>query len=434
MKMLDIIAAKKYGNAHTQEEINFLIKGLLSGEIPDYQISAWLMAACLKGMDFEEAYMLTQAMANSGDVLDLSSIGDCIIDKHSTGGVGDKTTLILAPLLASAGVPVAKLSGRGLGFTGGTIDKLEAIQGFKTSLSINDFINQVKTVGAAIASQTSNLVPADKKLYELRDVTHTIESIPLIAASVVSKKFAAGANTIILDVKYGSGAFMKTLSDAENLSKTMAEIGKRASKPVICVITSMEQPLGNAIGNGIEVYESIQTLNNQGPDDLTELCLYLGALSLLKAGKVKDIHAGINILKEKLIDGSALEKFKEIVQAQSGNIEYIENPNKLIDTQFAFDLISETTGYVSELDALKVAKAGKALGTGREKKEDTIDYTAGLLLNKKIGDKVIKGEKLARIYANSVESGNISRELLNQAFSYSSEKPEIPPLIIKVIE
>ncbi len=434
MKMIDIIAAKKSGNAHAQEEINFLIRGMLDGSIADYQISAWLMAVCLKGMNFEESYMLTDAMAYSGDVIDLSSLGSHIVDKHSTGGVGDKTTLILTPLLAAAGVPVAKLSGRGLGFTGGTIDKLESIPGLRTSLSNDEFIKQVKNIGAAIASQTANLVPADKKLYELRDVTCTVDSISLIAASVVSKKFAAGANTIILDVKFGSGAFMKTLEEAEELSVTMAEIGKRAGKPVVCVITSMEQPLGNAIGNGIEVFESIQTLNNEGPEDLTELCLYLGALSLLKAGKVKDIEKGKEILREKLIDGSALEKFKQMIIAQGGNIEYIENPEKLIDTKFAFELTAESSGYVNKLDALTVAKASKALGTGREKKEDTIDYTAGILLNKKTGDKINKGDLLAKIYSNSIESGHNSREILSHAYQISSDKPEKPELIIKVVE
>jgi pyrimidine-nucleoside phosphorylase len=432
--MVDIIARKKNGGENTQEEINFLTKGVADGTIPDYQLSAWLMAVCLKGMSFDESYMLTQAVTNSGDVIDLSSLGDFIVDKHSTGGVGDKTTLILIPLLAAAGIPVAKLSGRGLGFTGGTIDKLEAIKGFKTSLSNDEFINQVKNVGAAIVSQTANLTPADKKMYELRDVTSTIDSIPLIAASVISKKFAAGSNVIILDVKCGSGAFMKTLAEAEELSVTMTEIGKRAGKPVVCVITSMEQPLGNTVGNGIEVFESIQTLKNEGPEDLKELCLYLGAVSLLKIGKVKDIDEGKELLDQKLKDGSAFEKFKEMVKAQHGELEYIENPDKLIATKYAFELIAESSGYVNKLDALTVAKASKTLGTGREKKEDAIDYTAGVLLYKKIGDRVNKGEALAKIYSNSVDLGQNSREILSQAYEISSEKPQKPELIIKLID
>lgn len=434
MRMVDIIAAKKNGCCHTQEEINFLINGIIDGSIPDYQLSAWLMAVCLKGMTFDESYMLTEAMANSGDIIDLSSIGVNIVDKHSTGGVGDKTTLVLTPLLAVSGLPVAKLSGRGLGFTGGTIDKLESIKGFRTALSNEEFIKQVKTVGAAIACQTGSLAPADKKLYELRDVTSTVDSIPLIAASVVSKKFAAGANIIVLDVKCGSGAFMKTISEAEDLSVTMAEIGKKAGKPISCVITSMEQPLGNAVGNGIEVFESIQTLQNKGPEDLKELCLYLGAISLLKIGKIKSIEEGIEFLNQKLIDGSAFNKFKEIVAAQNGDIEYIDNPEKLIETKFRLELTADNSGFVSKLDALTVAKASKAIGTGREKKEDTVDYTAGVLLHKKIGDSVDKGEVVAEIYSNSLEAGNYSIEILRTAYKISPEKSEIPKLIIKLID
>ncbi|HBG48163.1 MAG TPA: thymidine phosphorylase [Cyanobacteria bacterium UBA9971] len=434
MRMVDVIARKKSGNANTQEEINFITKGILNGTVPDYQLSAWLMAVCLKGMTFDESYMLTQSVVNSGEIMDLSSLGDIIVDKHSTGGVGDKTTLVLAALLAAAGIPVAKLSGRGLGFTGGTIDKLESIKGFKAELSNDEFISQVKNVGAAIVSQTANLTPADKKMYELRDVTATIDSIPLIAASVVSKKFAAGSNVIVLDVKCGSGAFMKTLEEAEALSVTMTEIGKRAGKPIICVITSMAQPLGNTVGNGIEVYESIKTLQNQGPDDLNELCLYLGAISLVKAGKVKTIEKGKELLAQKLKDGSAFAKFKEMIKAQHGDIEYLENPDKLIQTKFEYELVSEASGYVSKLDALTVAKASKALGTGREKKEDPIDYTAGIRLYKKIGDNINKGEPLAKIYANSEQSGQAAKEILNQAYEISSKKPQIPELIIKVIE
>lgn len=434
MRMVDIIARKKSGGYNTQEEINFITKGIIDGTVPDYQLSAWLMAVCLKGMSFDESYMLTQSITNSGHIMDLSALGDVIVDKHSTGGVGDKTTLVLIPLLAAAGIPVAKLSGRGLGFTGGTIDKLEAIKGFRTALPNDEFINQVKNIGAAIVSQTANLTPADKKMYELRDVTSTVDSIPLIAASVVSKKFAAGANVIVLDVKCGSGAFMKTLPEAEELSVTMAEIGKRAGKPVIPVITSMEQPLGNAIGNGIEVFESIKTLQNKGPEDLKELCLYLGAISLLKAGKAKTIDEGKALLDKKLQDGSAFKKFKEMVKAQNGDLEYIENPDKLIQTRFETEVLSGQSGFISKLDALTVAKASKALGTGREKKEDSIDYTAGILLYKKIGDKIDKGEPLAKIYSNCEKMSGNSEEILAQAYEISPEEPQKPELIIKLIE
>ncbi len=433
MRMADIINKKKSGKAHTQEEINFLAKGMLDGSIPDYQLSAWLMSVCFQGMTFDESAILTLEMAKSGDILDLSAIGDCIIDKHSTGGVGDKTTLIIVPLLAAAGMPVAKFSGRGLGFTGGTIDKLEAIPGFKTALANEEFISQVKNIGAAIASQTGNFAPADKKLYELRDVTATVNSIPLIASSVMSKKIAAGADIIVLDVKFGSGAFMKTGEQAVELAETMVEIGKKAGKTVCAVITSMEQPLGNAIGNGIEVAESIGALKNRGPGDLTDLCLYLASTGLLKAKKANSIEEAGKKLQKLIENGDAYEKFTEIVKAQGGDIDYIENPEKLAETQFSFTLAAEEAGYVQGLDALAVANAAKTLGTGRDKKDDPIDYRAGVILNKKPGDKVCKDEVLARILANSVEQGDKAGEILSQAFKLSKEPVTPPPLIISSI-
>lgn len=433
MRMIDLIINKKAGEAHTQEEINFIINGLLDGTIPDYQLSAWLMSVCFKGMTFEESAILTMEMAKSGDMLDLSGLGQHIIDKHSTGGVGDKTTLIIVPLLAAAGMPVAKFSGRGLGFTGGTIDKLDAIPGFRTALSNEEFLTQTKTIGAAIASQTGNFTPADKKLYELRDVTATIDSIPLIASSVVSKKIAAGANIIVLDVKCGSGAFMKTATEAEELAKTMVEIGKHAGKPISAVITSMEQPLGNTIGNGIEVAESIEVLKNEGPEDLTYLSLYLAATGLVRAGRAKNVEEGVKYLKKFLENGKAYEKFVEIVKEQGGDVDYIENPAKLSETQFAFELVAEKAGYVEKLDALTAAKAAKALGTGRDKKDDPIDYRAGVFLNKKVGDKVYQGEILGKIFANSVEQGHQAREILTQAFGLSKEPVTPEPLIISNI-
>jgi len=434
MRMVDIIARKKNGEPNSKQEIDFLVQGVVDGTIPDYQLSAWLMAVCLKGMSFEECYTLTKAVADFGETIDLKELGEIIVDKHSTGGVGDKTTLILAPLLASAGLPVAKLSGRGLGFTGGTIDKLEAITGFNPNLSNEEFINQVKSIGAAIASQTAKLTPADKKMYELRDVTSTIESIPLIAMSVVSKKFAAGANVIVLDVKCGSGAFMKTLEQAEELSITMAEIGKRAGKPVICVITSMEQPLGNAVGNGVEVWEAVQTLQDNAPEDLKELCIELGAISLVKAKKASNHIEAREILERKLADGSALQKFKEMVQAQGGDVNFVNNPETLYKSKYTIEVFSEKDGYVSKLDALTVAKASKALGTGREKKDDSVDYRAGIILNKKIGAIVKKDELLATIFSNSEEAAANSKEILLSAFEFSQEKPEVPDLILKIIE
>ncbi len=433
MRMVDIINRKKSGEAHTQEEITFLIKGMLDGTIPDYQLSAWLMSVCFQGMTFDESAMLTMEMAKSGEMLDLSSLGDCIIDKHSTGGVGDKTTLIIVPLLAAAGYPVAKFSGRGLGFTGGTIDKLEAIPGFNTALTNEEFLSQTKTLGAAIASQTGNFTPADKKLYELRDVTATVNSIPLIASSVVSKKIAAGANVIVLDVKCGSGAFMKTREEAEELALTMVEIGKRADRSICAVITSMEQPLGNTIGNGIEVAEAVEVLKNVAPDDLTEICLYLAGAGLKQAKKVSSVEDGVKKLKKYLENGSAYEKFVELVRAQGGDVDYIENPAKLTETRFAFELTAEEAGYVSALDALTAANAAKMLGTGRDKKDDEIDYRAGIFLNKKVGDKVYKGETLAKIFANSMEQGNKARAVLEQAFVLKKEPVEPSPLVISEI-
>ncbi len=433
MKMTDLIAAKKYGGVHTEEEINFIINGTVDKSIPDYQISAWLMSVCFQGMTFEESAMLTRAMAKSGDMLDLTALGGNVADKHSTGGVGDKTTLIIVPLLAASGIPVAKFSGRGLGFTGGTIDKLEAIPGFRTSLAMDEFIGQVKEIGAAIASQTGNFTPADKKLYELRDVTATVNSIPLIASSVMSKKLAAGSDIIVLDVKCGSGAFMKNLDEAKKLAETMAEIGKRSAKTMSAVISSMEQPLGNVIGNGIEVFESVQILKNEGPEDLKELCLYLSAIGLLKANKVKTIEEGVKNLDKLLKTGRAYEKFLEIVKHQGGNVDFIENPEKLYETQFAFPLESTKAGYVNKLDALEVANAAKLLGTGRDKKEDSINYNTGIFLNKKIGDKVYNGDILATIYANSVTEGKKSREILANAYELSKEPVKIPDLIIETI-
>jgi len=433
-KMTDLITKKKNEEKHSSEEINYIVSGAANGTIPDYQLSAWFMAVCLKGMDFEESSILTEAMANSGDILDLSCLGENITDKHSTGGVGDKATLVLIPLLAAAGLKTAKLSGRGLGHTGGTIDKLESIPGFQTYLDLDRFLNQVKSIGAAISSQTLNLAPADARIYALRDVTATIDSIPLIASSVMSKKIAAGANIIVLDVKCGSGAFMKTVEEASRLAETMVQIGNKLNKKTAAVVTDMEQPLGCAVGNSLEVKEAIDTLKNNGPEDLKKLCLYLGAISMVKAGKAADIKDAEIILENHLKDGSAFEKFKEIASWQGADIDYIDNPEKLPFADHIIEVKSQNSGFVEKLDALSVAKACKVLGAGRDKKDDKIDYSVGILLNKKIGDRVEKDEVLARIYANDSEKGNISRDLMLCAFE-TSENPVIKPdLIIKTIE
>lgn len=434
MKMIDLISKKKCGEAHTKEEIDFIIEEIKNDTIPDYQLSAWLMSVCFNGMTFDEASFLTEAIANSGDVMNLSSLGEYIVDKHSTGGVGDKTTLIIAPLLAAAGMPVAKLSGKGLGYTGGTIDKLESIPGFRTTLSLDEFLAQVKRIGVAIASQTLSLAPADGKIYSLRDVTATVDSIPLIASSVVSKKIASGANIIILDVKCGRGAFMKTIEEAENLSNVMVQIGKRLNRSISAVITTMEHPLGNAIGNSLEVIESINTLKNQGPEDLTEICLYLAGLALVKANKAKNIDEAKQILRTHLEDGSAFEKFKDIVKAQGGCVESIENTDKLPKANHIVDYKATSNGYLKEIDALFVAKACKLLGAGRENKNDKIDYSVGIVLTKKIGDKVEIGETLAKIHTNSLDLINESNNYLDKAFNYSEAQPKISDLILKIIE
>ncbi|MDD3012199.1 MAG: thymidine phosphorylase [Candidatus Gastranaerophilales bacterium] len=433
MRMIDIIAGKRSGNAHSLDEINYIINGITNGIIPDYQISAWLMAICFNGMNIDESSMLTNAMADSGNILDLSEIGEFVVDKHSTGGVGDKTTLILIPLLAAAGIPVAKLSGRGLGHTGGTIDKLESIPGFKTSLELDEFLAQVKDIGAAIASQTNQLAPADGKLYALRDVTATIESIPLIAASVVSKKIAAGANVIVLDVKCGSGAFMKTLLEAQDLSNTMVEIGKRLNKSISVVITSMEQPLGNAVGNSLEVIESIQTLKNQGPEDLKELCLILGAVTLVKLNKAETINDAKRILNCYLEDGSAYNKFKEIVRTQGGDDNAIDNIENLPASKYVIEIKSENDGYIKNVDALNIAKACKFLGAGRMKKGDNIDHAVGIVLNKKIGDEVLKEEILAFVHANSQDFVTEAINLVKKAYNFSETAPKLPELVYEIL-
>ncbi|MEI7473394.1 MAG: thymidine phosphorylase [bacterium] len=429
LRMVDLISKKKAGEAHSVEEIKFIVDGVKNNSIPDYQLSAWLMAVCLKGMTFDESAMLTEAMAKSGEIIDLSALGEYISDKHSTGGVGDKTTLILAPLLASVGVKVAKLSGRGLGYTGGTIDKLESIEGYNPSLELDKFIEQVNTIGAAVISQTAKLAPADSRLYALRDVTATVDSIPLIASSVLSKKIASGANVIVLDVKYGSGAFMKTPEQAEELSKTMVEIGKKLNRSITAVITSMDQPLGNGIGNAIEVQESIDTLKNIGPKDLTDLSVYLAAVMMVNTKNAKTIEEAEKALRESLANGKAYSKFIEMVEAQSAVKNFV-----LPTAEHLIEVKADSEGFITETDALTIAKASKILGAGRETKEDPIDYAVGVVLTKKIGDKVAKGDTIAVVHANSLELGKDAVKTCNKAFKYSSTPVEVPPIVHKVID
>jgi pyrimidine-nucleoside phosphorylase len=432
MRMVDLILAKRSGREHPKSEIDFIIKGVTDASIPDYQLSAWLMAVCWRGMTIEETAFLTDAMCHSGDVLDLSEIGPIVGDKHSTGGVGDKTTLVFVPLMAAAGIPMAKLSGRGLGHTGGTIDKLEAIPGFKTDMSIKDFIKQVKEIGMAIVGQTQELAPADGKLYAMRDVTGTVESIPLIAASVVSKKIAAGSNLIILDVKCGRGAFMETLEEAQLLAQTMADVGKRLKRPVSAVVTDMEQPLGNAVGHTLEVIEAVETLKGGGPLDFRELCLSLGSLALVTAGKSRSEAEARKTLEELIKNGKALENFRRLIVAQGGNPDIIEKPELMPTAKHQFEFLVPGTGpkYVSHLNGRRVAEACKLMGAGRTKKGDPIDLSVGVVLKGKIGSKLMGGQPAAIVYANSQADFEKAAEKLAEAFVFT-ETPVAAPSIIR---
>ncbi|MGM0609236.1 MAG: pyrimidine-nucleoside phosphorylase [Candidatus Muiribacteriota bacterium] len=400
MKMYDIIMKKRNGFKNTNEEINYVIKNYTEGKIPDYQISAWLMAIFFKEMSDEESSRLTMEMANSGDVMDLSPVKGAKIDKHSSGGVGDKTTLILGPMVASCGVKVAKMSGRGLGHTGGTLDKLEAIPGFKINVSTSEFFNIVNNCGLAVVGQTGNLAPADKKLYALRDVTATVDSIPLIAASIMSKKLAAGNDGIVLDVKCGKGAFMKDFESAKKLATIMVNIGKNNKRKMAALISDMNQPLGRTVGNSLEVKEAIETLKGNGPEDLNKLCINLGIemLSLAQIGKNNSERK--EMLVNNLNNNKACQKFKEMIKAQGGNPDVCDNPAILGEAQNREILKAEEDGYIVKIDALKVGECAMLTGAGRETKEDSIDLNAGIVLNKKVGHKVKKGETLASIHIN----------------------------------
>jgi pyrimidine-nucleoside phosphorylase len=435
MRIVDLIEKKKHGNAHTKEEIDFLINSMMDGTAPDYQIAAWLMAVYFKGLTEEETAYLTEAMIASGDVIDFGDLTDSIVDKHSTGGVGDKVTITLIPLLAAAGVPVAKLSGKGLGHTGGTIDKLESIPNFNTKLTIEELIAQVKKINVAIASQTQNLTPADGKLYALRDVTGTVDSMPLIASSVVSKKIASGAKNIILDVKYGSGAFMKTPEDAVELSKLMVNIGKILNKSITAVITSMEEPLGRAVGNSIEIIESIEFLKGKiKTGDVADLTYSFAAIALTQLGLFENQAEAKEHLVSLVESGKALEKFKELIAAQGGNPEIAENYDLFALPTYKVECKSKKSGYVHNIDAYKIAYACKILGAGRDKKTDPIDYSVGIFLNKKSGEEVHNGDILYTIYSNSEEKTKIAQKYCDEAFSINEIKPSHNNMIYKIIK
>jgi pyrimidine-nucleoside phosphorylase len=426
--MTELITKKVEGLPLTQLEITYFIQGYTQGTIPDYQVASLLMAIKFKGMNDREIADLTYAMIHSGEVIDLTSIQGIKADKHSTGGVGDKTSLVLGPLVAAAGLKIAKMSGRGLGHTGGTLDKLEAIPGMSITRTQKQFVEQVNRIGLSIIGQTATLVPADKKLYALRDVTGTVQSVPLIASSIMSKKLASGADTILLDVKFGSGAFMKTLNDARGLAKAMVKIGKAMNKDTRAILTDMDQPLGFAIGNILEVKEAIDTLRGQGPTDFTELCLYAGAMMLMQGGRVKTLTEGKRLLKNLIINGQAFEKFKSFIGAQGGDTRYIDDPSKFEQSAHRIDITSDVYGYVESLNALSLGEIAMKLGAGRATKDDTIDYTAGIVLKKKIGDEVHQGDVLAVIHTNLNETNELMKAL-KDSFTVSSVKVRAPKII-----
>ena len=428
MRFVDTIVKKREGRKLSTEEIGEWINGYVHGRIPDYQVSALLMAIIFQGMDARETYDLTMAMMNSGDVLDLSHIEGVTVDKHSTGGVGDKTTLVVAPMAAACGARVAKMSGRGLGFTGGTLDKLESIPGFNCFLEEQAFFDQVNRIGLAIAGQTGNLVPADKKLYALRDVTGTVDSMPLIASSIMSKKLASGSSAIVLDVKYGSGAFMKTLEDARALGREMMEIGRTAGRNVSVIITDMDEPLGCAIGNALEVREAIDTLRGRGPKDFTTLCLAVASLMLVTAGIARDEDQARKSLEKALKSGAALEKFRDMVRAQGGDVSVIDDPGRLPQSSCRTLLSAQKPGYICHMDAMSLGTLAMQIGAGRRTKDDAIDPGTGIILRAKVGDRVEEGQVLAQICHSAPLEETWIRDFYD-SISLSAEPAERRPLI-----
>lgn len=436
MRMVDIIIKKRMKGTLSKEEIDFFVEGYSkTNTIPDYQASALAMAILLNGMNAEETSLLTDAMKHSGDIIDLSKIKGIKVDKHSTGGVGDKTSLVLGPMVASVGAPVAKMSGRGLGHTGGTLDKMESIPGMRIDLTEEQFINQVNNIGIAIMGQTAELVPADKKLYALRDVTGTVESLPLIASSIMSKKLATGSDAICLDVKYGSGAFCKTIADARKLANAMVDIGKHLNKNTKAIISNMEEPLGMAIGNILEVKEAVNTLRGNGPKDLVELCLTAGSIMLVQAGIIENEEEARKVLQENIRNGKALNKLYEFIEAQGGDISYLKDLEKFDKAQVVKEVVATNSGYIHTLDALTLGNAAMKLGAGREKKEDQIDYTAGIVLNHKIGDYVNKGDLLLTVHTNvNDDKLNDAINDINSAIIIKEKNVDALPLIAEIVQ
>lgn len=423
MRMVDIIDKKRNGGELTQEEIQTFVDGVVSGEIPDYQTSAFLMATYFKDMTDAERSELTMAMMKSGDHLDLSSIPGLKVDKHSTGGVGDKTSIPLAPIVAALGIPVPMISGRGLGHTGGTLDKLEAIPGYQVEISESDFLKQVRDQGLAIVGATGNIAPADKKIYALRDVTDTVDSIPLIASSIMSKKIASGTDALVIDVKTGAGAFMKTLDDSRKLAKALVGIGKGVGMDCMAIISDMNQPLGNAIGNALEIKESIDLLKGQAPADITELVMTLGAHMVVLSGKADDLETARAMCEKTITDGSALQKFGDMVAAQGGDRNVIDHPEIMPQAKFKIELPAKASGVVSKVEADEMGIASMLLGGGRQKADDQLDYAVGIMMNKKVGDPVKAGESLLTIYSNREDVADIKQRLYDNIEIRDSAEP-----------
>lgn len=420
MNILEIISKKRDKKILNKEEIDFFIKNYTNGTITDYQAAALVMAIFINGMNYEETTNFTLAMASSGEVLDLSELG-IVVDKHSTGGIGDKITLILMPIIASLGIPAAKMSGRGLGFTGGTRDKLESIPGYNTGINIDEFINNVKNIGISLMGQTLNLAPADKKLYALRDTISCVESIPLIASSIMSKKIAAGAEKIVLEVTVGSGAFMKNIEDAKKLSETMIGIGTLAGKDTVCILTNMNQPIGYSVGNSLEVIEAVEALNGNMQEDVKEIILSLGSYMIKLAGKGDDIEENKKMILENINNKKALNKFKELVQNQGGDVSYIEDVSKFEKAKFILPVVSEKLGYIKSMNNEKIGLISCKLGAGRMTKEDKINNKVGIIINKKIGDKVEVGDVLGYIHSDDENIGNNSVEELKMCYEFSDD-------------
>lgn len=433
MNMVSIIQKKKDGLPLSKEEIKWFVDGYVKGDIPDYQVSALLMAIYFQGLNKEEIFHLTEAMRYSGDTIDLSSIEGIKVDKHSTGGVGDKTTLVVAPLAAACGVPIAKMSGRGLGFTGGTVDKMESIPGFRTALEPEEFLNQVNTMGMAVIGQTAHITPADKKLYALRDVTATVDNLGLISSSIMSKKLAAGSDAIVLDVKCGDGAFMENIDDAEKLAEMMVEIGKSAGRRTVAAITEMGQPLGKAVGNSIEVIEAIETLKGNGPEDITELAVKLSGIMVYLGGKASSPEEGQTMTKEALDNGRGLEKLGEFIKAQGGNPEVISDYSLFPQHTIEKTITAQKSGYVRAIEAKKIGLASQQTGAGRATKEDDIDLSAGIIICKKIADEVREGDVLARLFGNDEKKIQQAMSIAEEAFVIEDEPCQPPQLIKKII-